>query len=250
MFDHIAEAIYPDVPVRYAASCEIGRPAYDVGQKLESFVCRRYPTVTASPSGLLRPVFVHCEGSRVFVNKLTGSKVCPDQVKLALDFVRDFLWTTEVDGSRVRLLAPYAANVGLINRMVKKSEYALLSSMEPAMTIESFQGRETDIAVVVFGTAHPSSGPGFTGNEQRLNVMLSRQRCGLVMFGDINVTGEINDKGGKGGKAKAKVGKNAAKFRVLGISGETSYVKAVALKALNQHWFDQGRVARVAAREN
>lgn len=111
MFDHIADVIYPDVPIRYATSCEVDSELYGVGRKLEAFLLERYPGAAASPVGMLWPFFVHCDGSRVFTNPLTGSKRCPDQAKLALDFVQDFLKAKKVDGSRVRVLAPYAANV-------------------------------------------------------------------------------------------------------------------------------------------
>ncbi|PNP57212.1 hypothetical protein THARTR1_02742 [Trichoderma harzianum] len=34
-------------------------------------------------------------------------------------------------------------------------------------------------------------GPGFTTDQHRLNVMLSRQRSGLLVFGDIMVAGDL-----------------------------------------------------------
>ncbi|EFW98772.1 hypothetical protein CMQ_4624 [Grosmannia clavigera kw1407] len=74
---------------------------------------------------------------------------CPNQTKIALDFIRDFIEANKVDARSVRVLTPYAANVYLINSMVRLPEYSSLSSMEPATTVDSFQGLEADIAVVV-----------------------------------------------------------------------------------------------------
>lgn len=58
--------------------------------------------------------------------------------------------------------------------------------MPPASTVDSFQGREGDIVVVVLGT-NSQSGAGFTKDPHRFNVLLTRQRCGLVIVGDLSV---------------------------------------------------------------
>ncbi|EEU36366.1 uncharacterized protein NECHADRAFT_29496, partial [Fusarium vanettenii 77-13-4] len=71
--------------------------------------------------------------------------------------------------------------------MMKRPQYACLSGMQEAMTIDSFQGQENDIAIAIMTTAHPYPGPGFTAEAQRLNVMLTRHKCGLVIVGDIYV---------------------------------------------------------------
>lgn len=57
----------------------------------------------------------------------------------------------------------------------KKPEYAVLKGMSPPATVDSYQGHEADIMCVVLGTTQ-RSGPGFTRNANRLNVMLSRQK--------------------------------------------------------------------------
>ncbi|CAF3501098.1 unnamed protein product [Fusarium graminearum] len=71
--------------------------------------------------------------------------------------------------------------------MRKGRQYEALQEMQPASTVDSFQGQENDVVVVIMGTAHPKPGPGFTCNPKRLKVMLSRQKSALVIVGDINV---------------------------------------------------------------
>ncbi|KPM37738.1 hypothetical protein AK830_g8828 [Neonectria ditissima] len=248
MFDMVSKIVYPSVPLEYAQSCEISLPQFQVGRDLEAFVQERYPAVTAPPAGTLKPVFLHCEGSRVFVDDMTGSKRSPDQVKIALDFAVDFVKTKKVDAGRIVVIAPYAANVDLIDRMRKKPEYAVLSTMQPATTVDSFQGQENDIALVIMGTAYPKPGPGFTSDEQRLNVMLTRQLCGLVIVGDINVTGVLEEKGGKGkGKGKGKPqgkGKDGS-FKIVGPTGEIYWTKASTLRHVYNEMHSSGRVAIV-----
>ncbi|KAK1764737.1 hypothetical protein QBC33DRAFT_594187, partial [Phialemonium atrogriseum] len=87
----------------------------------------------------------------------------------------------------------------------KQPQYAALANMQAPTTVDLFQGQENDVVVVVMGTASPKPGPGFTSDSQRLNVMLTRQWCGLVIVGDINTTGQLVDDEGKGkGKGKRK----------------------------------------------
>jgi superfamily I DNA and/or RNA helicase len=95
------------------------------------------------------------------------------------------------DAARLAIISPYAANVQLVGQMVKQPEYSALRAMPPASTVDGYQGREADIVVVVVGTTS-ASGPGFTSDAQRLNVMFTRQRCGLVIVGDLNVCGPVD----------------------------------------------------------
>ena len=148
------------------------------------------------------------------------------------------------------VLAPYAANVGLITRMRRRPEYsAVLSAMDPASTVYGYQGKEGDVVIVVMGTAYRKPGPGFTSDEQHLNVMLTRQRCGLVIVGDINVAGPFEDEGegkGKGGKGKNKgKGKAQERFLVEGADGQIYWTKATMLRNIYTHLYKSGRVVRM-----
>ena len=256
MYDWLSDLIYSDVPFTYAASCNIDLPQFAVGRELEAYIQGKYPEETPPPAGKLWPVFVHCEGSRVYVDEITKSKRSPHQVKIALDFALHFVKTKGVDPVRLAVIAPYAANVDLINRICKRPEYSALSTMKPAATVDSFQGQEGDIVFVIMGTAYPNPGPGFTSDESRLTVLISRQKCGLVVVGDINVTGvfEGEDGGdGKGkGKGKAKAGKGKGKdkdggkarhkFKIQGAHGEIYWTKATVLHNLYTKWHQHGRV--------
>jgi superfamily I DNA and/or RNA helicase len=68
---------------------------------------------------------------------------------------------------RVVLLAPYAANVELVRG--PSSRYPTLSTIDSAVTVDSFPGKEGDVGVEVFGTSMFSS-PGFLTGSGRLNV--------------------------------------------------------------------------------
>ncbi|KAM5344517.1 hypothetical protein ACJ41O_013053 [Fusarium nematophilum] len=181
MFDTVASIIYLDVPFDYDPACAIENPEYQIGRDLEAFTRAKFPELAEpQPAGTLKPIFVHCENSRVFTDDLTLSKRSPDQVKIALDFVAEFIEAKKVDPARVVIISPYAANVQLVRS--RRARYPALKTMGEAVTVDSFQGHENDVVIVVMSTAHPRPGPGFTSNAQRLNVLLTRQRCGLVSF--------------------------------------------------------------------
>ncbi|KAI1213533.1 P-loop containing nucleoside triphosphate hydrolase protein [Annulohypoxylon truncatum] len=186
LFDAVSRTIY-DMAPRYHDSCDINSKKFAAGRILEAYITCAYPSVTPSVQGTLSPFFIHCEGTKVSVNPATGSKKSVDQVRIALDFANDLVEDTGVDASQIIVLTPYSANVELIQELIKQPRYEALSDIGRPSTIDGYQGQERDIVIVVMGTS-AKSGPGFTSNKQRLNVLLTRQRCGLVIVGDINAT--------------------------------------------------------------
>ncbi|KAM0324628.1 hypothetical protein ACHAQA_008017 [Verticillium albo-atrum] len=253
MFDMVAKRVYPEVPFTYSSFCDVDLPAFEVGRELEAYVQDKHPTITAAEPGKLRPIFVHCEGARVWLDKLTGAKTSKDQVKMALDFAVNLLAArSKVKSSNLVIIAPYASNVAAIKKMLREEPYAAaLPDVPPPSTVHGFQGKEGDIVLLVMGT-NKLTGPGFTTDEQRLNVALTRQRCGLVIFGDITIFvqaallkvgpgGEVNE-----GKDKGKgKGKRNDAIRVVGPDGATTFTKAVCLRAVYNDLFEAGRVVSI-----
>ncbi|KAL6407100.1 hypothetical protein AUP68_09926 [Ilyonectria robusta] len=186
------ETVYTEIESTYGGQCEITRPEHSIGVTFEGYITTKYPDVAPSPAGQLLPVFMHCKGSRCFKDKVTGSKRNPDQVKAALDFLCDFVQTNPaVDPAQILILSPYTAMIETITSMRKKPEYMVINKVRPASTVDSIQGQEGDMVVVITGTT-TQYGPGFTTDERRLNVMLSRHKSALVIFGDIHVVGFID----------------------------------------------------------
>ncbi|EKJ73155.1 hypothetical protein FPSE_06768 [Fusarium pseudograminearum CS3096] len=231
MFDLVSSVIYPDVPFTYHMSRAATNPEFKVGQEIETYLGVKFPELSVPIDGALRPVFIHCEGSRVFQDPKTGSKRSRDQVKVGLDVLQGAVESLEIDPKDIAVISPYAANVKLINSM--RRNYPALHALPDAATIDSFQGQESIITLVIMGTAHPRPGPGFTQNKQRLNVLLTRQKCALIIIGDINVGNPFR----KGTKEPV--------FTVETTTGEMSFVKAPALRAIYRGLKDTGRVVTV-----
>ncbi|OPB40625.1 hypothetical protein A0O28_0007050 [Trichoderma guizhouense] len=167
LFDTCHRETYSDLPFTYGLRSNLRD--HSIGVELETYLTGRFP-------GLIP--------SRV------GAKKNPDQVDNALDLLCDFVRIRGIDASRLAIITPYRANVKLIagRRKAAAARYALLSAMRPAETVDSSQSCEADIVVAILGTTE-AVGPGFTTDEHRFNVMLSRQKSGLLIFGDINVLG-------------------------------------------------------------
>lgn len=204
MFDTVSSIMYPDVPFTYDPSRAINFSDFNIGRDLESFAQERYPALTPAPKDTLKPFFIHCEGGRVIKDETSGSKRSLDQVQVALDFIVDFVAAKKVAPSKISIVAPYAANVEIINSLLKRSKYISLQGIPKPSTIDSFQGQENDIIVGVVGTDE-IVGPGFTADANRLNVMLTRAKCGLVLVGNIYVGQAVpNPKKVAAAEAKAK----------------------------------------------
>ena len=177
-FDLSHWLVYKDLEFKYATSCEVSREEHSTGRALEAYFTRLWPGMTPSPPGKLFPVFVHCRNTTTLLNKATGAKRNEDQCKTALDFLNTMVSITRISARRIGMLLPYRGNVTLTQRLLDVNldgEYDALQDMEPVSTVDSYQGQEKDIMCVVMGTTK-QSGPGFTSQENRLNVMLSRQK--------------------------------------------------------------------------
>ncbi|KAM0539977.1 hypothetical protein ACHAO7_011644 [Fusarium culmorum] len=127
------------------------------------------------------------------------------------------------------ILSPYDAMVEILPGWLKRPEYAALEGMRPPSTIDSIQGQEGGMVVVITGT-NEHVGAGFTSDERRLNVMLSRHKSALVIFSDIDTV----DVPGKGKLAVTE-----------GLSGEMTFSKATTLKAVHSMMVRNGRIATV-----
>lgn len=252
-FDYVGELVYPGVNFKYGPGCEISQPKFALGRALEAFVRERDRRVQPSPPGRLLPVFLHCPDSEVTVGTNLHSRACPTQARAALNFVLAFLedvkkkaeaerrardekGVEEFGPQNVTIIAPYSANVDLINKLLDSREFAGLAGISPAAAVDSFQGREADIVVLVMGT-NARFGPGFTANRKRLNVMLTRQRCGLVIVGDFGVVGDVSGKPPRG----------KVERRITGPDGETRKTAVTLLWNVLNRLQRDGRVMGLGA---
>lgn len=164
-----------------------------------------------------------------FVDPVSKSKKNFDQIHAALDFYADFVQTKKVNPADLLIVSPYGAIIEILPGWLKRPEYVALEGMRPPSTIDSIQGQEGVMVVVITGT-NGHVGAGFTSDERRLNVMLSRHKSALIIFSDID-TVDVK------GKGKLAV--------IEGPSGEMTLSKATTLKAVHSMMVRNGRIATV-----
>jgi len=186
LFDYVGELVYKDVKFEYGPNCGVHLPKFAPCRALEAFIRATDPRVKSPPAGKLLPAFLHYPNSVVTVSDNSTSRVSPTQVEAGLDFIVRFLEDVKRKGEaddeafgpeRVTLIAPYAGNVELINKLLDTPAYASLAGMAPASAVDSFQGREGDVVVLIMGT-NEASVPGFTAKERRLHVTLPDRNAG------------------------------------------------------------------------
>ncbi|KAM0447811.1 hypothetical protein ACHAO4_008555 [Trichoderma viride] len=233
LFDTCHREVYSDLPFSYGSGSDLVN--HGVGLALERYLRARFRQLRPSPAGSLREVFFHCQGTTCIVDEVTRSKRNPDQVENALEFLCDLVRRSCIRASNIAIICPYKANALLVERRRREPQYSVLSAMPLASTVDSFQGREADIIVVIMGTTQ-RVGPGFTTDKRRLNVMLSRQRSGLLIFGDIDVLGPIQ--GEVRGKSFLNVDQN----------GNQQFMRRGMLYNVLRKLHDQGRVVTLSAR--
>lgn len=237
LFDTCHREVYSDLPFKYGPGSNIA--SHSLGRALERYLIARFPQLKPARAGNLEEVFIHCPGTICIIDEITKSKRNQEQVNRALNFLSDLVNKANIPASKITVICPYKANVELFERDRKNSQHSAIVSLPPAVTVDSFQGHEADIIVVILGTTR-EVGPGFTLDKNRLNVMLSRQNSGLIVFGDLDVFGKTDQQRllarGKGQrKERAIVTRNDA----------THFVKRGMLLNVLQGWSDAGRVVEV-----
>lgn len=246
LFDVARRVIYPNIDVTYGERCDASCPEFQDGYVLEKVLLTALPgKITPSPRGSFLPAFVHCKNSKVDI--LGTSRLCKDQVKVAMNFALRLLRTGRIHPRNIGMVSPYKANVKYLEELRKEPAYQALNEMPPASTVDGYQGKDRSIMFVIMGTTHPKPGPGFTRDANQLCVLLTRQVSGSVLFGDFHVAGPDNFKGL--GVYPWKDRGNKKKVALVSWTGDlrdgAEYVTAEILKGVYKYFGDTGRVGLV-----
>ncbi|CAK0867317.1 unnamed protein product [Prorocentrum cordatum] len=106
----------------------------------------------------------------------------PVEVSVVADVLAGFLGSHATSPSDVGIVSPYSAQVRSLQRELRRRMGAAAAGVE-VKTVDGFQGREKQIMIV--STVRSNHfGVGFLSDWRRLNVMLTRARCGLVVVGN------------------------------------------------------------------
>ncbi|KAG6331888.1 hypothetical protein ID866_7202 [Astraeus odoratus] len=150
----------------------------DSAQVLGALATTAFPWPRAPDlGGIIPTVFIQCSSEETMGSSSKGNE---DQVSLAARIVSMLQSPAEEQGEKPKLsiaaLSPYAKQISMLKE-------ALPSSVTCA-TVDSFQGRESDIIVFSTVRCNASREIGFVDDARRLNVMWTRARLGLIIIGD------------------------------------------------------------------
>jgi superfamily I DNA and/or RNA helicase len=129
--------------------------------------------------GIIVPaVFIQCSKEEDLGGR---SKSNEGQAKLVASIIpmlrrQDNGQVDSAEALKITVLTPY-------NKQVKELRPLLPSSVH-CSTVDSFQGRESDIIIFSTVRCNVTGDIGFLEDRRRLNVMWTRARLGLVIVGD------------------------------------------------------------------
>lgn len=139
----------------------------------------------AGLTGIIPTVFVQCDTEETMGSSSKGNE---GQAELAARIVSMLQSPAREAEDKPKLsiaaLSPYTRQVAMLKE-------GLPSSVTCA-TIDSFQGRESDIVVFCTVRCNASREIGFVEDHRRLNVMWTRARLGLIIIGNKATMTETN----------------------------------------------------------
>ena len=162
------------------------RPMSALWQKA---ICSRYPTLKAEPEGLVYPVFFNITSTSESEISGGSSRVNSYNVAAVIEHV---IWVVcEANLAQpgdIGIATPYAAQVDYSRNVLRKVEKEKPEYDWHSLrigTTEWFQGREADYLIVdLVRATNDIAQLGFMSEGRRLNVLLSRQKQAVVIFGD------------------------------------------------------------------
>jgi len=87
-----------------------------------------------------------------------------------------------LEPAMVGIITPYAGQARALRCALDAAGSASLAAIE-VRTVDGFQGREKEVILFSAVRANEAGRVGFLADGRRLNVALTRARCGLVVFG-------------------------------------------------------------------
>ncbi|KAI6102496.1 P-loop containing nucleoside triphosphate hydrolase protein [Pisolithus croceorrhizus] len=147
----------------------------------------------------------------------TSSKQNTYEVKMVLRIVR-YLAQQGYGSENIVILTPYLGQLSNLRDALKNETDPILNDLDSndlsraglltdgnskkkktrirLATIDNYQGEESDIVVASLCRSNSSNSIGFMDSPERLNVLISRARNGLILIGN-SATFECSKKGGK-----------------------------------------------------
>jgi len=129
--------------------------------------------------GAVRVCFVDMAASNDFCGEETigKSKQNAAEAQLLVSVLKLITTASALATTEVAIVSGYAAQRGLLRRLVPDTDIRI-------DTVDGFQGMERDLVLVSTARSNTSGKVGFLADARRANVLLTRARRGLIVFGN------------------------------------------------------------------
>jgi len=111
------------------------------------------------------------------------SRANPDEASCLVRMVEEVLSAGELTRDDIGIVAPYSAQVRLLRRLLWERLPHDKEHVLEVGSVDQYQGREKEIIFFSAVRSNRHGGVGFLADWRRLNVMLTRARRGLAVFG-------------------------------------------------------------------
>ncbi|MEM6830935.1 MAG: AAA domain-containing protein [Bacteroidota bacterium] len=105
-------------------------------------------------------------------------------------FLTRLMASEDLSGYSVGVIAPYKAQVELIERKINQSEkLARFGANISVNSVDAFQGQERDLIYISLVRSNPEGEIGFLKEYRRMNVAMTRAKYRLIILGDSSTLG-------------------------------------------------------------
>ncbi|EDR28864.1 hypothetical protein, conserved [Entamoeba dispar SAW760] len=120
-------------------------------------------------------MFINCDGREQYGS--SGTSYNNEGEVLIIKQIVDGLLKNKVKENEIGIISPYQAQQELISQCV--------STKIKVANIDGFQGNEKEYIIFSCVRSNQTLGIGFVNDYKRLNVALTRAKCGLIVIGNI-----------------------------------------------------------------
>ena len=133
-------------------------------------------------------VFYDTAGTEMYETEEEESLSNANEVELVLTHVR-LLLDNGVTQDQIAILAPYSAQVSLLNTRLRDAGFDGLE----VGTVDGMQGREKEAVIFSLTRSNSHKNVGFLAEKRRLNVAMTRAKRQLVVIGDSETVSESGE---------------------------------------------------------
>ena len=133
------------------------------------------------PNNPIPLIFIHVNGKEKVIQS-GKSKQNEEEAKIVSLYI-DKLVSLGIEFNNIGIITPYAAQKILIHKQLKLKYKNTIGNLKIS-SVDGFQGREKDFIILSNVRSNKENNIGFLKDFRRLNVSITRARCGMIIIGN------------------------------------------------------------------